>query len=135
MKKSVEKRNSERGSAGTTFLIIAVVLGLIGHAGYQFIPVAYGGESLKQDMQTAVIQGVAVPGRGTPIDSIKQRLQSALRSNGIPPDAIIDVKQVNSVIQARVTYTKAVPILPFGIYTYNYQFDHTATPTGFLTKQ
>jgi hypothetical protein len=135
MKKSVEKRNSERGSAGTTFLIIAVVLGLIGHAGYQFIPVAYGGESLKQDMQTAVIQGVAVPGRGTPIDSIKQRLQSALRSNDIPPDAIIDVKQVNSVIQARVTYTKSVPILPFGIYSYNYQFDHTATPTGFLTKQ
>jgi hypothetical protein len=135
MKKSVEKRNSERGSAGTTFLIIAVVLGLIGHAGYQFIPVAYGGESLKQDMQTAVIQGLAVPGRGTPIDSIKQRLQSALRSNDIPPDAIIDVKQVNSVIQARVTYTKSVPILPFGIYSYNYQFDHTATPTGFLTKQ
>jgi hypothetical protein len=135
MKKSVEKRNSERGSAGTTFLIIAVVLGLIGHAGYQFIPVAYGGESLKQDMQTAVIQGLAMPGKGTPVDATKQRIQSALRSNDIPQDAIVDVKQVNNVLQARVTYTKAVPILPFGIYTYNYQFDHTATPTGFLTKQ
>ncbi len=135
MKKSVERRNSERGSAGTTFLIIAVVLGLIGHAGYQFIPVAYSGESLKQDMQTAVIQALAVPGKGTPVDSAKQRIQAALRSNDIPQDAIVDVKQINNLLQARVTFTKSVPILPFGIYTYNYQFDHTATPTGFLTKQ
>ncbi len=135
MKKSVEKRISERGSAGTTFLIIAVVLGLIGHAGYQFIPVAYNGESLKQDLQTAVIQGVAVPGRGTPVDSIKQRIQTLIRSDEIPQNAFVEVKQINSVIQARVAYTKPVPVLPFGIYTYNYQFDYTATPTGFLSKQ
>ena len=135
MKKSVKKRNSERGSAGTTFLIIVVVLGLIGHAGYQFIPVAYGGESLKQDMQTAVIQGLAMPGKGTPVDVTKLRIQSALRSNDIPQDAVVDVKQINNVVQAHVSYVKSVPILPFGIYTYNYQFDHTATPTGFLAKQ
>jgi len=34
-----------------------------------------------------------------------------------------------------VTYTKKVPILPLGIYTYNYVFDNTATPAGFLMKQ
>jgi D-ornithine 4,5-aminomutase subunit beta len=31
-------------------------------------------------------------------------------------------------------YSKKVGLLPFGIYTYTYQFDHVAVPTGFLLK-
>lgn len=135
MKKAVEERSSEHGGAGVKFLIIAVVLFLIGNAGIQFIPVAYNGESLKQDMQTAVVQGLAMPGRLSPVDMVKQKIQSSVQSNDIPPDAFVEVKQVNKVIQAHVAYTKEVAILPFGIYTYQYEFDHIATPTGFLTKQ
>ena len=55
--------------------------------------------------------------------------------NSAPADATLNVTQQGNVIQARVTYTKNVSILPFGIYTYQYQFDNTATPTGFLLKQ
>jgi len=135
MKKAVEKRSSERGGAGVKFLIIAVVLFLIGNAGIQFIPVAYNGESLKQDMHTAVVQGLAMPSKMSPVDMVKQKIQSSVQSNDVPPDAFVEVKQVNKIIQAHVAYTKEVPILPFGIYTYQYEFDHTATPTGFLTKQ
>ncbi len=135
MKKAVEKRSSERGGAGVKFLIIAVVLFLIGNAGIQFIPVAYNGESLKQDMHAAVVQGLAMPGRLSPIDMVKQKIQNSIQSNEVPPDAFVEVKQVNKVVQAHVAYTKEVPILPFGIYNYQYEFDHTATPTGFMTKQ
>ena len=133
--KELKKRSSEYGGAGAKFLVVMVVLFLIGNAGYQFIPVAYGGESLKQDMQTAVVQGLAMPGRMSPIDMVKTKINNAAVSNNVPGDALIEVKQVNSIIQAHVMYTKDVPVLPFGIYNYQYQFDHTATPTGFLTKQ
>jgi len=135
MKKAVEKRSSEHGGAGVKFLIVGVVLFLIGNAGYHFIPVAYAGESLKQDMQTAVVQGLAMPGRMSPVDMVRQKVQSSVSSNNVPQDAFVEVKQVNKVIQAHVAYTAEVPLLPFGIYNYYYEFDHTATPSGFLTKE
>jgi hypothetical protein len=47
--------SSERGGAGVKFLIIFVVLILAANAGYNYIPVAYAGESFRQEMQTAVV--------------------------------------------------------------------------------
>lgn len=136
MKKSVRKNEFERGGAGVNLLLVALVIMLAANAGYNYVPVAYSGESFKQEMQTAVVQGVAVPAVGmTPVDVIKGKIQKAMVSGSIPLDAKVDVKQVNNAVQARVVYTKDVQILPFGLYTYQYHFDHTATPTGFVTKQ
>lgn len=135
MKKVVETRSSERGGAGVKLLLVFLVLFLIGNAGYQFIPVAYAGESLKQDMQTAVVQGLAAPGKVSPVDLVKKKIQSSIQSNNIPPEAFVEVKAANNSIQAHVAYTQDVPILPFGLYNYHYEFDHVATPSGFLTKQ
>lgn len=134
MNKVVKNRHSEHGGASVKFLIIAVVLFLIGNAGFQFIPVAYNGENFKQEMQTAVVQAVSLPNK-SPVDLARQKIQYAVQTNDIPQDALVEVKQVNNVVQAHVVYTKEVPVLPFGIYKYHYQFDHVATPTGFLTKQ
>ena len=134
MKKAVEKRSSERGEAGVKLLLVLLVLVLIGNAGYQFIPVAYAAESVKQDMQTAVVQGLAMTGKLSPVELIKQKIQRSFYSNKIPADAFLDVRQSGGVIQAQVVYTQEIPILPFGIYNYKYEFDHTATPVGFLTK-
>lgn len=128
--------HAERGSAAVKFVIVLFVLILTVHAGYNYVPVAYQAESLKSDMQTAVVQGIALPGKMNPVDNVKVRVQQAMKNNDAPAEAIVNVtQQANNVIQARVAYTKAVSILPFGIYTYQYQFDHTATPTGFLLKQ
>ncbi len=135
MKKVVETKSSERGGAGVKLLLDLLGLVLIFNAGYQFIPVAYAGESLKQDMQTAVVQGLAAPGKVSPVDLVKKKILSSVESNNIPPDVLIEVKAANNSIQAHVAYTKEVPLLPFGIYNYQYEFDHVATPTGFLTKQ
>jgi hypothetical protein len=128
-------RASERGSAAVKFLIFFVLLVLVGNAGYNFVPVAYAAENFKQEMQTAVINGLALPGRVSPIEVVKANIQRAARDNDLPDDAVIEVKQVGNTIQAHAIYSKRVSILPFGIYTYTYQFDHTAVPTGFLIKE
>ena len=135
MKHAVKNAESERGGAGAKFMIILVVIILIGNAGFNYVPVAYDAESLKTDMGTAVLQGLALPGKVNPIDNVKARIQKSVVQNNIPPDAMIDVKQTGPSITAHVTYTKQISMLPFGIYKYNYKFDHTATPTGFLLKQ
>jgi hypothetical protein len=128
-------RTSERGGAGAKLLIILTALILAGHAGINYVPVAYAGESFKQDMQTAVVQGLAAPIRaGKPTDFVKTKIERAVRANDIPEDAMIEVKQNGKVIEAHVFYTQSVNILPFGMFKYEYVFDHTATPTGFLME-
>lgn len=134
MKQETRNNNAEKGSAGVKLAAVLVFLFLLAHAGYNYVPIAYEGESVKQDMQTAVVQGMAVPAGMTITDSVKGRLQKSLVSNNLPPDTIVQVKQVGNNVQAHVIYSKQVNILPFGIYKYTYHFDHTATPTGFLMK-
>ena len=128
-------KESEQGSATTKLFIVLVVMFLIGFAAFNYISVAYQAEGLRADMSTAVLQGLAMPGRIDPVANVKTRIQNAMSVNSAPPDATLDVTMQGNVIQARVTYTKKVPILPLGIYTYNYVFDNTATPTGSLLKQ
>lgn len=129
-----KNRNSEKGGASTKLLLVLAFLFMLAHAGYNYVPVAYEGESMKQEMQTAVVQGMAAPANVMPMDLVKGKLQRAVVANNVPTDAVVEVKNIKNAVTARVAYTKKVNILPFGIYKYNYQFDHTATPTGFLMK-
>ena len=134
MNSIAKAHSSERGGAGVKFLIVFVFLILAANAGYNYVPVAYAGESFKQEMDTAVVNGLAVPGRINPVDMVKARLKRAANDNDLPPDAVIDVKIAANTLQAHTVYTKPVHILPFGMYTYNYQFDYTAAPVGYLLK-
>lgn len=135
MNKASKNRRAERGGASAKLLIVLTVLILIGNAGLNYIPVAYEGENFRQEMQTAVVQGMALPSNGTkPAEAVKAKISRVAKANDLPSDTFMDVRVVNNVIQARVYYSKTVPILPLGIYDYNYEFDHTATPTGFLVK-
>ena len=135
MKNSSRNRTSERGSAGVKFLIIVVVLVLAAHAGYQYVPVAYQGANFRQEMDTAVVKGLAASGNMKPMDVVKAHIERAAADNELPADALIEIKPEASHIQAHVAYQKQVNMLPFGIYKYNYQFEYTAAPTGYLTKQ
>lgn len=134
MEKSVN-RGSERGSAGVKLMIVLAIIVITANAGYNYVPVAYDAEALKSDMDTAILQGLALPGRINPIDNVKERIAKSIVVNNIPKEATIDVKQAGNGLTARVTYSQQISILPFGIYKYNYAFDYTATPTGFLLKQ
>jgi hypothetical protein len=127
-------REAERGNARVKFLLVLLVLITVANAAFNYIPVAYQGENFKQEMQTIVVQGSALPVNGkNPVEVMKGKLLRAAQDNQLPP-AAINVRQVNNVISAHVSYTKEVSIIPFGIYNYHYEFNHTATPQGFLTK-
>lgn len=129
------ERPSERGSAAIKFLSIALVLALVGNAGINYIPVAYEGASLKQEMDTAVVKGLATGPRMNPVDVVKASLQKAIYDNNVPADAFVEVKQTPGAVQAHVVYTKQVSMLPFGIYNYKYNFNYVAVPTGYLLKE
>lgn len=135
MNEQIRDRTSERGSAGTKFFITVVIIMLVANAGYNYVPVAYEAESVKSEMSTAVLQGLATPGKLSPVDNVKARIQRAMTVNHVPENAILDVKQAGAAVTARVAYSKEIGILPFGIYNYIYVFDHTATPSGFLLDQ
>lgn len=135
MKNGINEREEECGSAGVKFLGVLAAILVLANAGYNYLPVAYNAESLKSEMSTAVLQGIAMPGKINPVDNVKARIQKAIIQNDIPPDATVDVKQAGNAITAHVTYNQPVNILPFGIYRYNYRFDEVVTPTGFLLKQ
>jgi hypothetical protein len=134
MKDTMNKANCERGGASVKFLLVLIVLFLFINAGYNYIPMAYEAQSFKQEMDTSVVQALAMPGSMDAVATTKSRIQRAAAANNLPPDAFIEVKQINNVYQARVYYLKQVKLLPFNLYNYTYQFDHTATPTGFLAK-
>jgi hypothetical protein len=127
-------RTSERGSAATKFVIILLFLVLVGNAGAHYVPVAYSAENFKQEMQTAVVNGMAVPSTVKPVDSVRIRIQKAAADNDIPNDMILDVKMSAQTVTAHVTYSRKVNILPFGMYVYDYRFDYTAIPSGYLLK-
>jgi hypothetical protein len=133
MKKDTKNYRNERGSAGVKLTIVLFLLFLVGYAGYNFIPVAYQGASFKEDMHTAVLQGSALPG-GNPVGTTQERLKRLAQANNLPPETVIEVKQVSGGLHARAAYSKTVNILPLGIYKYNYRFEHTETPGGFLMK-
>ena len=127
-------RSSERGSAGIKFLAIALVLILCANAGYNYIPVAYEGANLRQEMDTAVVKGLAASGQLKPLEVVRASVEKAVRENHVPADAFVEIKPAGGVVQAHVVYTKKVPVLPFGIYDYSYDFNYLAMPTGYLLK-
>jgi hypothetical protein len=129
------EQNRERGGAGIKFLFVFIVIILIANAGYNYVPVAYNGASLRQDMDTAVVKALGAPGQLKSTDVLAASLQKAVRDNDIPPDAIVEIKPAAAALEAHVSYTKKVPVLPFGLYNYNYDFDYTARPVGYLLKQ
>ena len=126
---------NERGSAGMKLVIVLFIIVLVGNAGFHYVPVAYAAASLRQEMDTAVVKGLATPGGMRAADVVKAHLTRAVADAGVPPDAIVEVRPMGTHIQAYVAYRKQVDILPFGIYKYNYDFQYTAAPTGYLLKE
>lgn len=131
----VKNRNAEHGGAGAKLLVALAILILIANAGFNFIPVAYQAENFKQEMHTAVVQGISLPStHGQPADIVRFKISNAVRTNELPYDTFVEVKEKNNILTARVYYVKKVPLLPFGAYEYEYIFDHSVTPSGFLTQ-
>src|SRR5215203_1553640 len=97
-------RTSERGSAGIKAIMIFLVLFLAANAGYNYIPVAYDGANFRQEMDTAVVKGLAASGQMRPLDVVKAHIQKASNDYQIPASALVDVQPAAGHIRAHVSY-------------------------------
>jgi hypothetical protein len=110
-------------------------MALMLNAGYNYVPVAFQGESVKQEVHKAVMYGMSVQVAGkTGADITKDKINAMLLANEIK-NPIVVVKMSPAGVQATVKYSVEVSILPFGIYKRMYEFDYTESPSTLMTKQ
>ncbi len=120
-------RRSEQGGARLKFLIVVAIIAIVAYAGYQFIPISYQAYQLKDLMQHDVDAAVAL---GKPDTWIREQLLKSSPEYGIPADAVISTQLQNNRMEVRVQFTKPIE---FPGFVYDYEFDHTARSTTFLT--
>ena len=120
------QRSTERGSASLKFLVVMLVIGASAYAGYIYIPVAYRAYTFKDLMQHYVDVASA---EGKPPAWAGEQLLKNFGEYEVPADALITPTKRDNRIEIRVQFVKPIE---FPGYTYNYEFDHTATSTAFL---
>jgi hypothetical protein len=120
-------RKSERGGARLKFLIVAALIIAVAYAGYQFIPIFYQAYQIKDLMQHDVDTAVAM---GKPASWVQEQLAKSSADYGIPANAVITPTQQDNRIEVRMQFTLPVE---FPGYVYNYEFDHTAKSSMFIT--
>ena len=123
----VKTRSGERGSARLKFILFMAVVLVGAYAGYQIFPVMYHAYVWKDLMQHKV--DVAAT-QGYPATWVNEQLQKSAVEYGIPANAVIAAVPQDQRIQVRVQYKKSIE---FPGYTYEYEFDHTAKSTEFLS--
>jgi len=118
----------QRGGTKMYALVALLVLFLLVHAGWNYLPAIYQCEAFKTEMQTAAVQVISTPhGLNEPLaDKLKKRLRLAANDNGVPANALIEVTEAGGILKAHVRFTREINLLPFGLYKYHYQFDNTA---------
>ena len=121
-------RTSERGGARLKFLVVAVILGALAYAGYQYVPVAYQAYLFKDLMQQRVDAAAAL---GRPPTWVKDQLSKSAPEYNVPADAEIEPAKQGDRIEVRVRFSRPIE---FPGYVYQYEFDHTAKSTEFSFK-
>src|SRR5687767_10313258 len=106
MKVTTQSIHSERGSAAVKFLAVLLLIVLLANAGYNYVPVAYDGASFKQEMETAVVKGLAASGQMKPMDVVTSHIRRAATEYGVPQDALIEITPNKGYISAHASYQK-----------------------------
>lgn len=122
-----EMRKSELGGARLSFLITVVIIAIAAYAGYLYIPIAYQANTLKDFMQHQCDMAVA---RGYGPNWVADQLVKSAAEYDLPKTAEITPAQKDNRIEVRVHFIKPIE---FPGYTYQYEFDHTAKSTSFLS--
>ena len=116
----------ERGASRLNLVIVLALLAVVGYSAYQYVPVAYRASLYKVYMEDTVNKAAAT---GQTTDWLREQLRKGGDEYGVPPDAAIEVTKKTSAVEARVHWTRPIP-LPF--YVYQYTFDHTVKSSSFL---
>jgi hypothetical protein len=120
-------KRREVGSARLKFLIVVTILIVLGYVCYLYVPVAYNAYLFKDLMQHDADVAAA---QGYPVSWVKDQLTKAAPEYGVPADAVINPRQEENRVEVTVQFSRPIE---FPGYTYQYEFDHTAKSSTFLT--
>lgn len=120
------QRSGERGGASLKFLIVMIFMAAVAYAGYLYVPVAYQAHNFKDLMQHYVDVASA---EGKPPAWAAEQLMKNFGEYSVPANALMTPAKRDNRIEVRVQFVRPVE---FPGYTYEYQFDYTATSTAFL---
>jgi hypothetical protein len=120
-------RPSERGGARAKFIVFIAVFAILVYVGFMYIPVAVDAYYFKDVMQSKV-DAAAV--QGFDASWVTDQLKKSQREYNVPDEAVISPTTKDNRVEVRVRFTRPIS---FPGYTYNYEFDHTARSTAFLT--
>jgi hypothetical protein len=124
----VNNLRNEYGGARLKLIVFIVIFAAILYAGYLYIPVAVDAYYYKDTMQNLVNQAAA---QGSSADWVRDQLAKTGADYHVPSDATITATLQDKRMTVRVQFTRPIST---PVYTYNYEFDHTAQSTTFLTK-
>lgn len=127
MNQGIVYRASERGGARAKFIIFIALFVIVAYVGFMYIPVAVDAYYFKDIMQNKV-DAAAV--QGFDAAWVADQLKKSQREYNVPDAAVISPSTKDNRVEVRVQFTRPIS---FPGYTYNYEFDHTAKSTAFLT--
>ena len=120
--------HNERGGARLKLIVFLIIFAVILYAGYLYVPVSIDAYYYKDIMQNLVNQAAA---QGSDANWVKDQLAKNAPDYHVPPDATIQASVQDKRVQVHVQFTRPI-VTP--VYTFNYEFDHTAQSTTFLMK-
>src|SRR5262245_597065 len=121
------RNSNQAGGARLKFLIVMAIIGSTAYASYLYIPVAYEAYLYKDFMQHNVDVAAA---QGYPATWVSDQLVKNAAEYEVPANAVITPQLRDNRVEVRVQFTRPIE---FPGYTYEYEFDHTARSTAFLT--
>lgn len=122
-------RRGELGQGRLKFLIVMAILIAGGYSLYLYIPVAYQAYLFKDLMQHDVDVAAA---SGYPATWVKDQLTRSAPEYSLPPNLVIAPQEEGGRLSVTVKYSSRIE---FPFYPYDYQFNHTARSTQFLTAK
>lgn len=119
---------NEYGGTRLKLIVFILIFAVILYAGYLYIPVAVDAYYYRDTMQNLVNQAAA---QGSSPEWLRDQLAKNGPDYHVPPNATITAGVQDKRVTVRVQFTRPIST---PVYTYNYEFDHTAQSTTFLTK-
>jgi len=125
-----ETFHNQTGGARLKLVIALAIIAVVGYAGYLYIPVAVDAYYFKDAMQNKVNLGAA---QGFDESWLTDQVSKSKAEFHVPDNAqITPGKQKDGRLEVRVQFSRPIST---PLFTYNYEFDHTAQSTTFLTPR
>jgi hypothetical protein len=126
---TLSRNRAEHGGARLKLILFLAFVAIVGYAGYMYIPVAVDAYYFKDAMQNKVNLAAAQGHDGA---WLADQISKSKSEHNVPDDAVITPAQKEGRLELRVQFTRPIST---PLFTYNYDFDHTAQSMTFLTPK